>query len=49
MPEETHRSGSLYGGTADPCAVILFGVSGTWGPRESDQLLEREARQWYNP
>jgi len=24
-------------------------ASGTWGPRESDQLLEREARQWYNP
>jgi glucose-6-phosphate 1-dehydrogenase len=24
-------------------------ASGTWGPRESDQLLEREGRQWYNP
>jgi len=24
-------------------------ASGTWGPRESDQLLEHEARQWYNP
>jgi len=24
-------------------------ASSTWGPRESDQLLEREARQWYNP
>ena len=23
--------------------------SGTWGPKESDQLLERDARQWYNP
>jgi glucose-6-phosphate 1-dehydrogenase len=121
MPEETNRSGSIYGGAADPCAVILFGASrdlakrkvipamydlaqykslgeryaiigfartpmtddsfrsmtgeaawslvdpildvwsaaksisvpqyasGTWGPRESDQMLERESRQWYNP
>jgi len=23
--------------------------AGTWGPKESDQLLERDARQWYNP
>jgi glucose-6-phosphate 1-dehydrogenase len=23
--------------------------SGSWGPRESDALLEREGRQWYNP
>jgi len=23
--------------------------SGAWGPRESDLLLEREARQWFNP
>jgi len=23
--------------------------SGSWGPRESDQLLERDGRQWYNP
>jgi glucose-6-phosphate 1-dehydrogenase len=23
--------------------------SGSWGPTESDQLLERDARQWYNP
>jgi glucose-6-phosphate 1-dehydrogenase len=23
--------------------------AGSWGPRESDQLLEREGRQWYNP
>ena len=21
----------------------------TWGPKESDQLLERDGRQWYNP
>jgi glucose-6-phosphate 1-dehydrogenase len=23
--------------------------SGSWGPRESDQLLERDGRKWYNP
>ncbi len=23
--------------------------AGSWGPRESDQLLEREGRQWFNP
>ena len=23
--------------------------SSTWGPKESDQLLERDGRQWYNP
>jgi len=23
--------------------------AGTWGPKESDQLLERDERQWYNP
>jgi len=23
--------------------------AGTWGPKESDQLLERDDRQWYNP
>jgi glucose-6-phosphate 1-dehydrogenase len=23
--------------------------TGTWGPKESDQLLERDGRQWYNP
>ena len=23
--------------------------SGTWGPKESEQLLERDGRQWYNP
>jgi len=22
--------------------------AGSWGPRESDLLLERDARQWYN-
>jgi glucose-6-phosphate 1-dehydrogenase len=24
-------------------------ASGSWGPRESDLLLEREGRQWFNP
>jgi glucose-6-phosphate 1-dehydrogenase len=23
--------------------------AGNWGPKESDQLLERDGRQWYNP
>lgn len=23
--------------------------AGTWGPKQSDQLLERDGRQWYNP
>jgi glucose-6-phosphate 1-dehydrogenase len=23
--------------------------SGSWGPRESDLLIERDGRQWYNP
>ena len=33
---------------AKSLSVPLY-ASGSWGPRESDQLLEREARQWYNP
>jgi len=24
-------------------------AASTWGPKESDQLLERDGRQWYNP
>jgi glucose-6-phosphate 1-dehydrogenase len=28
--------------------VPTYGA-GTWGPKESDQLLERDGRQWYNP
>src|SRR5712671_3322826 len=24
-------------------------AAGSWGPKESDNLLEREGRQWYNP
>jgi glucose-6-phosphate 1-dehydrogenase len=40
MPEEekmaadTNRSGSLYGGVADPCTVILFGASGDLAKRK---------------
>ncbi len=34
MSEETNRSGSIYGGTADPCAVILFGASGDLARRK---------------
>ena len=34
MPEETHRSGSIYGSAADPCAVILFGASGDLAKRK---------------
>ena len=34
MPEETNRSGSIYGGTADPCTVILFGASGDLAKRK---------------
>jgi len=34
MPEETIRSGSIYGTTADPCAVILFGASGDLAKRK---------------
>ena len=34
MPEETNRSGSIYGGAAGPCAVILFGASGDLAKRK---------------
>jgi len=34
MPEETNRSGSIYGGVADPCTVILFGASGDLAKRK---------------
>jgi glucose-6-phosphate 1-dehydrogenase len=34
MPEETARSGSIYGATADPCTVILFGASGDLAKRK---------------
>ena len=34
MPEETTRSGSVYGATADSCTVILFGASGDLAKRK---------------
>jgi glucose-6-phosphate 1-dehydrogenase len=34
MAEETARPGSIYGGTADPCAIILFGASGDLAKRK---------------
>ncbi len=34
MAEEIKRSGSLYGGTAEPCAVVLFGASGDLAKRK---------------
>jgi glucose-6-phosphate 1-dehydrogenase len=33
---------------AKTAGVPLY-PSGSWGPRESDLLLERGGRQWYNP
>jgi glucose-6-phosphate 1-dehydrogenase len=35
-------------GAARTATVPIY-ASGTWGPKESDQLLERDGRQWYNP
>jgi glucose-6-phosphate 1-dehydrogenase len=29
-------------------ATVPMYPAGTWGPKESDQLLERDDRQWYN-
>ena len=34
MADETSRSGSVYGGVAEPCAVILFGASGDLAKRK---------------
>ena len=34
MADESNRSGSLYGGTAEPCAVVLFGASGDLAKRK---------------
>jgi glucose-6-phosphate 1-dehydrogenase len=34
MPEETNRSGSIYGGVAEPCTVVLFGASGDLAKRK---------------
>jgi glucose-6-phosphate 1-dehydrogenase len=35
--------------SAAKTATVPEYPSGSWGPRESDQLLERDGRQWYNP
>ncbi|HEX8880851.1 MAG TPA: glucose-6-phosphate dehydrogenase [Candidatus Acidoferrum sp.] len=34
MADEISRSGSVYGGVAEPCAVILFGASGDLAKRK---------------
>jgi glucose-6-phosphate 1-dehydrogenase len=34
MPEEEKRSGPVYGTTAEPCSVILFGASGDLAKRK---------------
>ncbi|HTQ97184.1 MAG TPA: hypothetical protein VMH89_10275 [Candidatus Acidoferrum sp.] len=34
MAEETARSGSIYGGVAEPCAIVLFGASGDLAKRK---------------
>src|ERR1700756_5366992 len=34
MSEDNNRSGSLYAGTADPCAIVLFGASGDLAKRK---------------
>src|SRR5208283_2323511 len=35
--------------TAAKTAALPIYPSGSWGPKESEQLLERDGRQWYNP
>jgi len=35
--------------SAAKSAVVPQYPAGSWGPRESDLLLERDGRQWYNP
>src|ERR1700674_938615 len=35
--------------TAARSATVPQYPAGTWGPKESDLLLERDGRQWYNP
>ena len=35
--------------SAAKTATVPQYPSGSWGPKESDQLLERDGRQWYNP
>jgi glucose-6-phosphate 1-dehydrogenase len=35
--------------TAAKSATVPQYASGSWGPRESDALIERDGRRWYNP
>jgi glucose-6-phosphate 1-dehydrogenase len=35
--------------SAAKTATVAFYPAGTWGPKESDHMLERDGRQWYNP
>jgi glucose-6-phosphate 1-dehydrogenase len=35
--------------SAAKTATVPQYPSGSWGPKESDELLERDGRQWYNP
>ncbi len=35
--------------SAAKTATVPFYPGGTWGPKESDHMLERDGRQWYNP
>jgi glucose-6-phosphate 1-dehydrogenase len=35
--------------SAAKTATVPMYPAGAWGPKESDQLLERDGRQWYNP
>src|SRR5215475_1354500 len=34
MAEANARSGSIYGGVAEPCAIVLFGASGDLAKRK---------------
>ncbi|MGH9742149.1 MAG: glucose-6-phosphate dehydrogenase [Candidatus Acidiferrum sp.] len=34
MPEDTNQSGTLFGATAEPCAIVLFGASGDLAKRK---------------
>src|ERR1700757_3863952 len=34
MTGDTNRSGSIYGGVAEPCTVVLFGASGDLAKRK---------------
>src|SRR4030088_2853471 len=34
MAEDAKRAGTVYGGTSDPCAVVLFGASGDLAKRK---------------